>query len=71
MRHKNTIQSQGIDIQDGSEPAMLYTMETLLLTTEQYRKLEMAEMKMCRWTCGQHKKDVLKHEEIREYIWEM
>ena len=34
------------------QPAMLYGMETVPVTSSHVKKLEVAEMKMCRWACG-------------------
>jgi hypothetical protein len=33
------------------QPAMLYGMETVPMTGKQSGRLEVAEMKMCRWSC--------------------
>ena len=33
-------------------PAMLYGMETVPVTSSHVKKLEVTEMKMCRWACG-------------------
>ena len=33
-------------------PAMLYGMETVPVTNSHVKKLELKEMKMCRWVCG-------------------
>ena len=34
------------------QPAMLYGMETVPVTSSHVKKLEVTEMKMCRWACG-------------------
>ena len=34
------------------QPAMLYGMETVPVTSSHVKKLEVTEMKMCRWVCG-------------------
>ena len=34
------------------QPAMLYEMETLLMSRFHVKKLEVTEMKMSRWACG-------------------
>ena len=34
------------------QPAMLYGIETVPMTSTQVKKLEVTEMQMCRWACG-------------------
>ena len=34
------------------QPAVLYAMGTVPVTSSHLKKLQMAEMKMCRWACG-------------------
>ena len=34
------------------QPSMLYGMETVPVTSYNEKKLEVTEMKMCRWECG-------------------
>ena len=34
------------------QPAMLYGMETVPVTSSHVKKLEVTEMEMCRWACG-------------------
>ena len=34
------------------QPAMLYGMETVPVTSSHVKKREVTEMKMCRWACG-------------------
>ena len=34
------------------QPSMLYGMETVPVTSYNVKKLELTEMKMCRWACG-------------------
>ena len=34
------------------QPAMLYGMEAVPVTSSHVKKLEVTEMKMCRWACG-------------------
>ena len=46
------------------QPAMLYAMETLPVTNIQAKKLEVAEMKMCRWACGLTRMDHVRNEDI-------
>ena len=48
------------------QSAMLYGMETVPLCTRDTKRLEVTEMKMCRWACGHTLKDHMKNEEIRE-----
>ena len=39
------------------QPAMLYGMETVPVTSSHVKKLEVTEMKMCRWACGHTLRD--------------
>ena len=41
------------------QPAMLYVMETVPVTSSHVKKLEVTEMKMCRWACGHTLKVVM------------
>ena len=34
------------------QPAVLYAMETVPMTSSHVKKLEVTELKMCRWACG-------------------
>ena len=43
------------------QPAMLYGMETV-------KKLEVTEMKMCRWACGHMLRDHVRNENIKERL---
>ncbi|XP_047471500.1 uncharacterized protein LOC125026939 [Penaeus chinensis] len=45
--------------------AMLYGLETVP-QTKATRRLEVAEMKMCRWACGLTMRDRMRNDEIRE-----
>ena len=49
-------------------PAMLYDMETVAMTKRQERKMEVAEMKMLRFSLGVTRVDRLRNEEIRERL---
>ena len=48
------------------QPAMLYGMEVVPLSTHDTKRLVVAEMKMCRWACGHTLKDHVRNEEIRK-----
>ena len=48
------------------QPAMLYGLETVPQTKKTTQKLEVAEMKMCRWACGVTRRDRIRNDEIRE-----
>jgi len=50
------------------QPAMTYAMETVSLTSRQEKKLEVAEMKMCRWACGWTRLDRVRNETVRERL---
>ena len=50
------------------QPAMLYGMETVPVTSSQVKKLEVTEMKMCRWACGHTLKDHVRNENIKERL---
>ena len=39
------------------QSAMLYGMETVPATSAHVKRLEVAEMKMCRWACGHRLRD--------------
>ncbi|XP_047496499.1 uncharacterized protein LOC125044096 [Penaeus chinensis] len=47
------------------QPAILYGLETVPQTKKATR-LEVAEMKMCRWACGLTMRDRMRNYEIRE-----
>ena len=49
-------------------PAMLYGMETVAMTKRQERKMEVAEMKMLRFSLGVTRVNRLRNEEIRERL---
>ena len=46
-------------------PAMLYEMETVAVTERQVGKMEVAELKMVRWTLGVTRKDKIRNEYVR------
>ena len=46
-------------------PAMMYGLETTALTKRQANKLEVAEMRMLRWSLGWTLKDKIRNERIR------
>ena len=50
------------------QPAMLYGMETEPVTSSQVKKLEVTEMKMCRWACGHTLRDHVRNENIKERL---
>ena len=47
---------------------MLYRMETVPVTSSYVKKLEVIEMKMCRWACGHTLSDHVRNENIRERL---
>ena len=48
------------------QPAMLYGMKTVPMTSAHVKKLEVTEMKMCIWSCGGHKiSDHVRNDHIR------
>ena len=48
------------------QPVMLYGMETVPVTSSYVKKLEVTEMKMCRWECGHTLRDHVRNENIKE-----
>ena len=50
------------------QPAMPYGMETVPMTSSHVKKLEVTEMKMCRWACGQTLRDHMINDSIRERL---
>ena len=50
------------------QPAMLYGMETVPVTSYHVKKLEVTEMKMCRWACGHTLRDHVRNDHIREKL---
>ncbi len=41
------------------QPGMLYGTETVPVTSSHVKKLEVTEMKMCRWACGHTLKETM------------
>ena len=50
------------------QPAMLYGMETVPVTSSHVKKLEVTEMKMCRWACGHKLRDHVRNDDIRKKL---
>ena len=50
------------------QPAMLYGIETVLTTSSDMKKLEVTEMKLCRWTRGHTLRDHVRNDDIRERL---
>ena len=48
--------------------AMLYGMETVPMTSSNVKKLEVTEMKMCRWACGHTLRDHVRNDNTRERL---
>ena len=46
------------------QPAMLYGMETVLVTSSHVKKLEVTGIKMCRWACGHTLRDHVRNENM-------
>ena len=51
------------------QPAMPYGMETVPVTSSHVKKLEVTEVKMCRWACGHPLRDhIMRNENINERL---
>ena len=50
------------------QPAMLYLMETISMTSSHVKNLDVAEMKMCRWACGHTLRDHVGNDDTRERL---
>ena len=50
------------------QPAMLYGMETVSVTSSHVKKREVTEMKMCRWACGHTLRDHVRNANINERL---
>ena len=50
------------------QPAMLYGMETVPVTSSHVKKLEVTEMKMRRWACGHTLRDHVRNDNINERL---
>ena len=48
------------------QPAMLYGMETVPVTSSHVKKLEVTYMKMCRWAYGHTLRHHMRNDDIRE-----
>ena len=46
-------------------PAMMYGLETTPLTKKQEKDMEVAEMRMLRWSLGWTRKDKVRNEKVR------
>ena len=51
-----------------AQPAMLYVMETVPVTSSHVKRLELTEMKTCRWACGHTLADNVRNGNIRERL---
>ena len=49
-------------------PAMVYRLETVAVTKKQVEQMEVAEMKMLRFTMGVTRKDKIRNEHIRSTV---
>ena len=49
-------------------PAMLCRMDAEPMTSSHVKKLEVIEMKMCRWACGHTLRDHVRNDDIRERL---
>ena len=50
------------------QPAMLYGMETVPVTSSHVKEREVKDMKMCRWACGHTLRDHVRNENIKERL---
>ena len=50
------------------QPAILYRMETVPMTSSHVKKLEVTDMKLCRWTCGHTLRDHVRNDDTRERL---
>ena len=50
------------------QPAMLYGMETVPVTSYHVKKREVKEMKKCRWACSQTLRDHVRNDDIKERL---
>ena len=50
------------------QPATLYGMETVPVTSSPVKKLEVTEMKMCRWACGHTLRNHVGYENIKDRL---
>ena len=68
MQQESTTTREGKDTQIIVQPDMLYGMETEPVTSSHVKKLEVTEMKMCRWACGHTLRDHVSNENIKERL---
>ena len=69
MRQESTTTREGKDTYKMIiQPAMLYGMETVPVTSSHVKTLEVTEMKMCRWACGHTLRDHVRNENIKERL---
>ena len=67
VRQENEREDQGLNGKVYSKvvrPALMYGAETLALKKAQEKKLEVAEIRMLRWMCGDTKLDKIRNERI-------
>ena len=50
------------------QPAMLYGMETVPMTSSHLKKLVVTEMKICSWACSHPLRDHVRHDDIRKRL---
>ena len=69
MRHESTTTREGKDTQDDrSSSYMLYGMETVPMTSSHVKKLEVTEIKTCRWAFSHTLRDHVRNDDIRERL---
>ena len=50
------------------QPPVLYGMETMLMTSSHMKKLEVTEMEMCRWACGNTLRDHARNDNTKAIL---
>ena len=50
------------------QPAKLYAMETVPVTSNHVKKVQVAEMKMCRWAYGFTRMDHVRNEDVLDEV---
>ena len=68
MRQESTTTREGKDPQDDRSASYVYGMETVPVTSSHVKKLEVTEMKVCRWACGHTLRDHVRNENIKERL---
>ena len=68
MRQDSTTTREGKYPQYDRSAAMLYGMETVPITSSHVEKLEVTEMKMCRWACCHTLRDHERNDDISERL---